>query len=449
MASALTQFKNCIGFTPEAFTALGKNIKETWLADALALIEGSATLRRRKLPVDRAMWLVIGMGLFRDRSIEEVVEHLDLALPKGPTGQSVSPGAIPPARERLGGAPVERLFKLTANAWALSAAQERRWHGLSLFGADGTCLRIPDTEKNDAEFGRPGSARSTAGYPQVRVAALMALESHLLAAVSVGAYHDGELTVAKALWENVPDNSLTILDRGYVSFWLFHVLRAQETMANRHWMVRFKTNVTWRTVKVIGKGDELVEFEPSKNLRREHPELPEKLQARMVTVHKKGYRPTTVITSLLDPVEYPAKEIADLYHYRWEIELGYDEIKTHMLEREEALRSRTPAGVRQEIAGIAIAYNLVRVEIARAAKEAGLPPTRFSFLHALHLIRGFCLASWATSPGALPRRLGSLDRDMRLLILPERRGERRYRRHVKIKMSNYKRNHGRKASATA
>jgi hypothetical protein len=275
----------------------------------------------------------------------------------------------------------------------------------------------------------------------------MALESHLLASLSVGPYHDGELSVAEALWKHVPDNSLTILDRGYVSFWLFHVLQAKATMTNRHWMVRFKTNILWRTVKVLGRNDEIVEFEPSKKLRRDHPELPATLQARMVTIHKKGYRPTTVITSLLDPVQYPAKEITALYHCRWEIELGYDEIKTHMLEGEIALRSKTPEGVRQEIAGVGIAYNLVRVEIARVAKEENLSPTRFSFLHALHLIRGFCLASWATSPGALPRRLASMERDLRLLVLPERRTERRHKRHVKIKMSNYARNHGRTKSA--
>jgi hypothetical protein len=106
-----------------------------------------------------------------------------------------------------------------------------------------------------------------------------------------------------------------------------------------------------------------------------------------------------------------------------------------------------PGGSRQEVAGIAIAYNLVRIEMARVAREAGLDPRRISFVHALHLIQGFCLSSWATAPGALPRRLASLERDMRLLVLPERRTERRYPRHVKIKMSNYARNHGRPSSS--
>jgi hypothetical protein len=151
-----------------------------------------------------------------------------------------------------------------------------------------------------------------------------------------------------------------------------------------------------------------------------------------------------LLTSLLDPVAYPAQEMAALYHQRWEIELGYDEIKTHMLEREEALRSKKPVGVRQEIWGIALAYNLVRREMLEVAEMAGVPPTRVSFLHSLRMIRIFCLVeAWTTSPGNLPKRLVGLAEVMALLILPERRSERRYPRHVKIKMSKFKRNVGR------
>jgi hypothetical protein len=446
MPSLRSVFEQVAAFAPDSFSSIAKNIEPEWLEEALTLADGFATMRRRKLPVDRALWMVIGMGLFRDRSIAEVVDHLGLALPKGPAGQGIAGTALPPARERLGVEAVQRLFELTVEAWGSREAAKDLWRGLMLFGADGTCMRVPDTAENDEEFGRPGSGRSGSGYPQVRVAALMALSSHVLTAMSVGRYHDGELSVAEALWQQVPDHSLTILDRGYVSFWLFHLLRGKQPGSERHWMIRFSTKLTWRTLKQLGPGDELVEFEPSSKLRREHPDLPRKLIARMVSFQVKGYRPTMVITSLLDPDKYPAHEIGALYHERWELEIGYDEIKTHLLEREEALRSKTPRGIRQEIAGIAIAYNLVRVEIARVARDAGLAPRRISFLHALQFIRNFCLSSWSAAPGVLPRRLASLERDMRLLVLPERRTERRYPRHVKIKMSNYARNRSRGGS---
>ena len=94
---------------------------------------------------------------------------------------------------------------------------------------------------------------------------------------------------------------------------------------------------------------------------------------------------------------YPAAEIVALYHERWELELGFDEVKTHTLEREEALRSTTPERVRQEVWGLAIGYNLVRLAMARVARPAGVPPVRISYRHALQFIRLFWLTAWTSS----------------------------------------------------
>ena len=115
-----------------------------------------------------------------------------------------------------------------------------------------------------------------------------------------------------------------------------------------------------------------------------------------------------------------------------------------MLERKEALRSKKPVGVRQEIWGVLLAYNLVRLMMLEAAEEAGLPPTRISFKNSLHLIRTFCTVNaWVSPAGTMKGELRMLREMLSVLLLPERRPERRYKRHVKIKMSGYKRNPGR------
>jgi len=114
-------------------------------------------------------------------------------------------------------------------------------------------------------------------------------------------------------------------------------------------------------------------------------------------------------------------------------------VKTHTLEREEALRSKTPARIRQEVWGLALGYNLVRLAMARVAERAAVAPTRTSYRHALQFIRVFWLTAWTTSPGVLPRRLEALHDELALLILPDRRPSQRYPRAVKIKMSNYPR----------
>jgi hypothetical protein len=139
---------------------------------------------------------------------------------------------------------------------------------------------------------------------------------------------------------------------------------------------------------------------------------------------------------MLDSKLFPEKELVDLYHERWEIELGYDEVKTDLLERQEAIRSKTPRGVAQELWAVALAYNLVRLEMERVAAEADVPPTRVSFLMALRLIRDeWMWTSGTNSPGAIPGHLRRLREDIARFILPERRA-RNHPRAVKIKMSN-------------
>jgi hypothetical protein len=428
-----------VGSGPRAdsFEIFGRTLDRQWIKDALEATD-TATVRRRKLPAAQVVWTVIGMGLFRDRSIQEVVRHLDLVLPAR-TGSArravVTSSAVVQARDRLGAQPLAQLFERAAACWAGTSADVHRWRGLSVYGVDGSALRVADTPENEAAFGRPGSSRGDAGYPQLRLVALMLLRSHLLAGLALGPWSVGETTLAEPLWTQLPDHSLTILDRGFLSYALLH--RLATSGHERHWLIRAKSNLKWQALRRLGPNDELVEIPLSRQARRAHPELPETLEVRAVHYQRRGFRPQTLLTSLLDPVAHPAAEIAALYHERWELELGFDEIKTHTLEREEALRSRAPA-VLQEVWGLAIAYNLVRLHMQHVARRAGLPPCRISFRHALMLLRGFWLTAWLTPPGNLPHRLDDLHQELALLILPPRR-QRPYPRAVKIKMSSYPR----------
>jgi hypothetical protein len=158
---------------------------------------------------------------------------------------------------------------------------------------------------------------------------------------------------------------------------------------------------------------------------------------RIVSYQIRGYRPQRLITALLDPVKYPAQELVALYHERWELELGYDEIKTHMLRQtQQPLRSQSPERVRQELWGVLIAYNLIRLEMQRVADEVGAAPTRISFVAVYRMICDEWRWSLA-SPAAIPRHLRELQQNIERFVLPERRRERAYPRAVKIKMSKY------------
>jgi Transposase DDE domain len=152
--------------------------------------------------------------------------------------------------------------------------------------------------------------------------------------------------------------------------------------------------------------------------------------------------------SAIDADAYPAAELIALYHERWELEIAYDELKTHLLQRHEAIRSRSPEGVRQELWGIAIVYNLIRVEMERAAAEAGVPPTRISFTAAvMHIVSELSwLRSQRLALGTIPSRLARIRQRLKRLVLPERRTERSFPRAVKVKMSNYPRKRPKKAA---
>lgn len=419
---------------PPKFEDLRRNIDVEWIEQAL-LATGTATLRRRRLPAEQVVWLVIGMALFRNRSIHDVVSKLDLVLP-GAT-PTVVPSAVSDARVRLGPEPMEWLFTRTADEWAQSSARQNLWRGLAIYGVDGSTLRVPDSDENRAAFGVSNAYRGESAYPMVRMAVLMALRSHLLGAVSFGPYNEGEHSYASALWASVPDDSLTILDRNFLGASV--LVSLQQSGKDRHWMVRAKSNTRWRILERFGEGDDLVEFQTSSEARAANPSLPLTYTARAIRYQRKGFQPQTLLTSLTNAAAFPAREVAAMYHERWELELGYDEIKTEMLDREEAIRSRTPSGVRQELWGLLIAYNLIRLEMERVAIDAKVEPTRISFVGALRLICDEWLWCAVAPPGAIPRHLRNLRHALVGLILPPRRSKRSYPRAVKIKMSTYPR----------
>lgn len=440
------EIQDLVDSGPLAFEEFSEYLDREWIAEALQSTL-PAKIRNRALPALMVVWLVVGMGLFRNTSIAEVVAHLGVSGVggRGPRKRRLASSSISEARDRVGEHPLEWLFMTTGQVWGEATSDENRLKGLALFAADGTTLRAPDSTENREAFGLPGSSRGQAGYPQVRVVALLAIRSHVLTAAALGPIRGedtGEQSLARELWAQVPDKSLTILDKGYLNYAKLFTL--QSIGLERYWLVRAKGGLRWTVIRELGPGDLIVEVKTTAKSRAADPSLPRAFQCRAICYQIEKHRPSWLLTSLMDHEHWPAVELARLYHERWEVELGYDEIKTHLLEREEALRSRTPAKVRQEIWGILLAYNLIRMKMMDVASKLNLPPTRLSFTHAMRLIRVFCeVKAWIAAPTKVPSRIEELGDMLELLVLPERRPGRRYPRHVKIKMTRFKCNPGR------
>lgn len=422
---------------PERLGAFREHLDPAWIDAALAAT-GKASVRKRRLPAEQVVWTVVGMGLMRSRPIKEVVDTLDLALEDR---KPVVASAVSQARDRLGSEPMKWLFERTGATWGHRSAGLHRWHGLSIYALDGTTLAVPDSTENRATFGgaKAGAGRGESGYPLVRGVALMAARSHLLVAARFGGYAvASEIALARGLFNEVPDRSLTLIDRNFlIASVLVGLSRGGE---DRHWMTRAKSNTRMTVIETLGRNDTLVELPVSPAARRADPGLPTSFRARAVTYSRKGFPPSTVLTSLTDRERFPAAEIVAMYHERWEIELAYDEIKTEMLGAGPTLRSQKPDGVLQELYGVVLAYNLVRLEMERVALREGLAPTRLSFVISYRMIVDtWLLLAGTGSPGAMPKHLERLSSDIARFTLPARRAERNYPRAVKVKMSNYAR----------
>jgi len=373
----------------------------------------------------------------RNMPIAEVVRRLDLALPDAAGNRTVVSSAVAQARARLGAEPLEWLFHRTAIEWS-SQGGVLQWRGLSLVAADGTTLRVADSDENRRHFGSQsaGAGRGISGYPLVRMVTVMAVRTHLLLGASFGPYQHGECTYVRPLLDSLPERSLALLDRGYLQADVLVPLVAN----GHHWLTRTKSNTKYRVIEQLGPGDELVEMTVSSAARAKDRSLPQTFLARVIHYQRKGFRPQRLLTSLVEADKYPADELRLLYHERWEIELGYGEIKTDMLERAETIRSKSPEMVAQELWGALLAYNLVRLEMTRLAGDLRVEPTRISFVAALrHILQEWYWNADTPTPGAIPKRLATMRDNIRVFVLPARRPDRTYPRAVKIKMSNYAR----------
>jgi len=389
-----------------------------WIEQALDAT-GAASIRRRRLPAEQVVWLVIALALYRHQSMPEVLATLDLALPCA-AERTVSKSAVTQARQRLGVAPLEQLFGQTARAWCRQDAERHTWQGLSLWAMDGTTFRTPDSAGNRAHFGAQAYASGKiASYPQVRAVSVTAIPTHLVSDIAFGEYGQNEMLYAKTLVEGIADHSLTVFDRGFLCAEILLGL----TLAGheRHYLIPAKSNTKWEVLS--GTADDcLVRMRVSPQARAKAPELPEHWIARAVRMLSANGKQRILLTSLLDRQRFKADALAACYRRRWEIETSYRELKQSMLGEALTLRSQQPDGIKQEIWGALIAYNLVRLEMAKAAIEARVEPTDLSFLRALHILQHEMIWAVGMAPGKLPAHLQRLRTQLQYAIVEKRRG---------------------------
>jgi hypothetical protein len=341
--------------------------------------------------------LVIMLNLLRDAASRQV-----LAALRPPGAKLPGKGAISMARYRVGPRPLMALFAAIARPWAgEKEVPSAFYRGLRLMALDGTKMDVPDTEANEAVFGRPGVSRGRAGFPQARVIALLEVGTHLITDFVVRPYRRGEI---KAAWQligrSVGPRMLVLWDRG------FHAWKTMRALQERgaHQLGRVKRNTVLNPERVLPDGTWLSKVYASDKDRRHDREG---IMVRVIE-YRTGDKGEVIrlVTSLLDPVKDPAEKLAALYHERWELELVFDEIKTHQQGRPNGqkvgIRAQKPAGVIQEIYGLVLAHRVVRTMMAAAAIGEEIDPDRLSFKNALVIVRRHLPALSAKGRRPLP-----------------------------------------------
>ena len=372
------------------------------LVDEVIAGQGRTEQRHRSLPARVMAYFSIGMALYSEGSYEDVLSHLTDGLSWASGWQDSyslpSKSAIFQARVRLGSQPLAALFDRVAAPLGGDGTPGVWLAGRRLVAVDGTCLDVADTTVNAEFFSRPGVNKGEqAAFPQARVVALAECGTHAVFAAQVGAYSQSEATLTRPLLDRLSPGMLLLADRGFFSYALWR--EATGTGADLLWRVRSDpAGPKPVLVRELADGSWLA------HLRRSTPAAARREEPMLVRVvdytvadgrdNATSYR---LFTTLLEPEEVSAVDLAATYAQRWEIELAFDELKTHQRGARTVLRSKSPDLVLQEIWGHLCCHFAIRSLMVQAATHSGHDPDRISFVAALRITR-----QTIAQPGVFP-----------------------------------------------
>lgn len=353
---------------------------------------GKASKRQRNLPGHVVVYYVIALALYMQVSYREVLRCLleGVRWLQGPNADIKVAGksGISQARKRVGIEPLQILhdelvvpIAVRGNKRTTKGAWYRKWR---LVSVDGSTLDVSDTKENVTAFGRPKASRGQSAFPQIRLVSLVENGTHVLFGSRMAGYRTGELTLTKDVIGFLDKEMLCLADRNFFSYSLWK--QAQATEAQLVW--RVKKNLILPCLKRFRDGSYLSKIYASAKDRRHDSNG---IEVRVVEYTIRGvpdaepvYR---LITTILDPKDAPAKELASLYHERWEIENAFDEFKTHLRGAKIVLRSKRPELVLQEFYGFMMAHFAIRGLMHEAALKADEDPDRLSYVHCVRVIR--------------------------------------------------------------
>ena len=348
--------------------------------------------RERPYSTRRTFWCFLWQMLNQNTSCREVVRQLQSVMGlHGVHNLDSGNSAYCQARARL---PVSLLQKGLHDSGAAADRQAPKiplLQGRPIKASDGSTVSLADTPENQEQYPQPKSQKPGCGFPIMRLSVLFSLQSGAVLQVATGSYYEHELRLFHTIHNDLQANDILVYDRAGGHF----VLAAQLSRKNVDLISRvLNRRIDWRSGRPLGKYDRLFVWKkgptkPAYLTQEQWAALHEDIPVRVlkVTVNRKGCRTQelTLVTTLLDPVKYPAQEVAEAYLRRWRLELCLDDLKTTL--GMDVLHCLSPEMVQKELLAFLIAHNLLRWVMAQAATEHKVDLYRISFTGAMDAFR--------------------------------------------------------------
>lgn len=269
-----------------------------------------------------------------------------------------------------------------------------RWNGMVLKAIDGSSVKLTDTDANQEAFPQPSTQKKGCGFPVMSIAGLINLSHGGWQAMTTGSGTEHDLTLARLMLDHLSEGDLLLGDRAYCSYAFIAAVRERGAHVVMRLHQQREAALDWKNGRRISRYERIVTWKrpyfasvKAVMTRDEWEALPETMEVRLIRLDFEDRagkrRKMTVVTTLTDHVRHDGVELHALYARRWEIELRLRDIKTTL--GFEMIRARTPAMARKTLLMIRIAYNLMRVLMQRAAREAGEEVGAISFKESLDL----------------------------------------------------------------
>ena len=335
-----------------------------------------------------------GKGAACAAAVADIATYMMQTGQRPPSGDT---GDYCRARAKLNLGALQQLVCQSARQLDQQVHDSWLWKGLHAKLVDGFSFTMPDTPANQEAFPQHPEQAPGVGLPIARACTVVSLATACVCDVAIAPFkgkETGENALLRSLLSHFEENDLIVFDRGYCSYIMLAMLIAHKT----HVCVRLHQNRSsdFRRGHRLGLDDHLISWKrpdkPAWISQEQYEQLPERLDLREIRycVTEPGHRTEriTIVTTLVDPEQYPKEDLAELYGFRWNVETDILHIKQTL--NLDHMRCKTPEMIQRELWITLLAYNLIRKVIATSAKVHDKQPRQLGFTLACQVI----LASW-------------------------------------------------------